>query len=129
MLGPYFKSCEGCDYGNKKMPFQSWNVVEFSSTFAARSDCLKKSFYSAYYIYVLLVRSNLAMMSVSCFRKKSFNVVSCFLKSLTLEQLSTKIEVRVVSVVKARWDRPAKEHAQDVLRGKESRRGTISPSL
>ena len=50
MLCPYFKSCEGCDYGNKtkNLTFQSRNVVEFSSPFAARSVCSKKIFYVAF---------------------------------------------------------------------------------
>ena len=47
MLDSYFKFCEGCDYGNKPidMPFQSQNVIGFSSPFAAlrnRSACLKR---------------------------------------------------------------------------------------
>ena len=33
MFNPYFKSFEGSDYCNKPvdLPFQSWNVIEFSS--------------------------------------------------------------------------------------------------
>ena len=46
MMGPYFKSCEGCDYGNKPtdLSFQSRNVVEFSSPCAARSVCTGETF-------------------------------------------------------------------------------------
>ena len=42
MLRPYFKSCEGYDFGNKpiELPFRSRNVIEFSSPFAARSFLL-----------------------------------------------------------------------------------------
>ena len=34
MLSPNFQSCEVCDYGNKPidLPFQSWNITEFSSS-------------------------------------------------------------------------------------------------
>ena len=44
MLGPYFKFCESFDYGNEPigLSFQSRNVVEFSSPYAAGSFCFKK---------------------------------------------------------------------------------------
>ena len=50
MLGLYFKSCEDSDYGNKPidLPFQSRNINEFSSSFAARSVCSSEVFYNAY---------------------------------------------------------------------------------
>ena len=74
MLGPYFKSCEGCDYDNKPidLPFQNWKLVEFSSLFAGRSFCCNKSIYLVCYIYILLVRLFLVMMFTSCFRKSIF---------------------------------------------------------
>ena len=50
MLGSYFVSCEGYDYGNKPidLAFQNRIVIKFSSLFAACFFCYTKSFYKAY---------------------------------------------------------------------------------
>ena len=55
-LDQTFKLCEGCDYGNKPidMPFQSRNVVEFSSSYVARSVS-SKTFLQGIIIYLYLV--------------------------------------------------------------------------
>ena len=57
MLGLHFKSCKSCNYDNKGMdlPFQSRNVLEFSSPFAARSVCSKKFF-------ILHIKSNFLLL-------------------------------------------------------------------
>ena len=46
MLGPYFKSCKGFDFGIKPLdlPFESRNATEFSSRFAARFFLLQENF-------------------------------------------------------------------------------------
>ena len=73
-LGLNFKSCETSDYGNKPidLPFQSRNVTEFSSLFAACFFLQRNFFTSHVYIYVLLVMSVLLMIYISCFRKRVF---------------------------------------------------------
>ena len=84
ILVPYFKPCEGCDYGNKTLhlPFQSRNVVKFSSPFAVRFFCFKKSFYivNLYLHLISVVRSVLVMTFISYFRK-SVLLVSVTMKS------------------------------------------------
>ena len=101
MLVPYFKFCESFDYSNEPigLSFQSRNVVEFSSPYAARTFCFKKSLYMAYSIYILFVRSLLVMIIISCFRKSVFFSFDYFKELLNLELLSSKIGVRLICVV------------------------------
>ena len=56
-------------------------------------------------------------------QKRFYFSLVIFKESLTLEQLSAKIECGSPSVVLARWVRPAIEHAQDVRLFGEARSG------
>ena len=55
MFSPYFKSFESSDYGNKSidLPFQSWNIIEFSSPLLLSPLALRNLLYK----YILLVKS------------------------------------------------------------------------
>ena len=73
-VGSIVQVLESCDYENNPLDvhFVGWNVVDFSSPFAARSVCSKKSFYIAYEICILLRRSVLDMMFIERFCKSVF---------------------------------------------------------
>ena len=71
MLGPYFESCEDCDYGNKAiiLPSQRRNVIEISFSFAAHFFCSKKSFYIAYLYLHRVSEISFGSDLLSCFVK------------------------------------------------------------
>ena len=99
MLGPYFKSCEGCDYGNKTNVFAN-PVSEYRRVFI--SVCC--SFRLLWEIFVhcilnqyLVMRSILLRCFFNVFAKAFLFSFGYFKELLTLDPLLEKTEDRVLA--------------------------------
>ena len=74
MLVPYFRSCEGCEYGNIPidLPFQSRNNNGFHLLLLPLPFALGNRFTLYVYICTLIVKLVLVVIVNNCFRKKVF---------------------------------------------------------
>ena len=74
IMTTYFVSCEGFDYGTnqKVFPIHSRKVIEFHLFLLLVPFALRNLFTLYIYIFILLVRSVVVAMFLSCFFKSIF---------------------------------------------------------